>query len=100
MASQGVCILGATGSIGQSTLNVLCRHPERFHLDAVTANTQVHKMVDICRQHRPRVAVMSDPDSAQQLKDILADQPYLQVLSGKEALQKVASSDEVDIVMA
>lgn len=100
MQTQGVCILGATGSIGRSTLDVLSRHPERFHLHAVTANTQVHKMVDICRRYQPRIAVMSDPHCAAQLKIILADQSGLLILSGPEALQEVAASDEVAIVMA
>lgn len=100
MGTQGVCILGATGSIGQSTLDVMSRHPERFHLYAVTANTQVHKMVDICRRYQPRIAVMSDPESAAQLKILMADQTGLVIKSGPEALQEVAASEEVNIVMA
>lgn len=97
---QGVCILGATGSIGLSTLDVLSRHTDRFELYAVTANTQVEKMVDICRRHQPKIAVMSDLDSAAQLKQRLADQKGLIILGGGEALQQVASADEVDVVMA
>lgn len=97
---QGVCILGATGSIGHSTLDVLSRHRERFELYAVTANTQVEKMVEICRSHHPRIAVMADPDSAARLKLQLADQPGLIILGGDDALLQVAAADEVDIVMA
>ena len=97
---KSVCILGATGSIGQSTLDVLARHPDRFSLFAVTANTQVDKMVQICRQFRPQVAVMSDQDSAQSLQQQLRDMPQVSVLAGSDALTQVAAAPEVDVVMA
>ncbi len=97
---QQITILGATGSIGQSTLDVLARHPERFQLFAVTANTQVDKMLQICRDHRPQYAVMADIDSAEKLVTELGDDIETTVLAGAEALQEVASADEVDAVMA
>ena len=95
-----ITILGATGSIGLSTLDVLSLHPDRFQLYAVTANTQVEKMAGICRTYRPQVAVMSDKASAQQLKVLLQDEPDINVLGGSEALNEVASADPVDVVMA
>ncbi|MDJ0834729.1 MAG: 1-deoxy-D-xylulose-5-phosphate reductoisomerase [Gammaproteobacteria bacterium] len=97
---KSVCILGATGSIGQSTLDVLARHPDRYRLFAVTANTQVDKMAQICRQFRPRIAVMSDQDSADRLRQQLQDLPDITLMAGSEALTEVASASEVDVVMA
>lgn len=97
---KSVCILGATGSIGQSTLDVLSRHPDRYRLYAVTANTHVEKMAEICRRHHPKVAVMSDMDSASKLKQLLDGHNNLTILGGSEALNEVARADEVDIVMA
>ncbi|MBC8210169.1 MAG: hypothetical protein H8E21_03815, partial [Gammaproteobacteria bacterium] len=81
---RSITILGATGSIGQSTLDVLARHPEHFHLYAVSANTQVEKMEKICRQYRPKVAVMSDRASATRLRQVLKDEKGNESLGGEE----------------
>ena len=97
---RSITILGATGSIGQSTLDVLARHPEHFHLYAVSANTQVEKMEKICRQYRPKVAVMSDRASATRLRQVLKDETGIEVLGGEESLNQIASDAAVDIVMA
>ncbi len=97
---QKITILGATGSIGQSTLDVLARHPDRFELYAVSANTQVDKMLQICRDHLPQYAVMADIDSAEKLYTKLGSEAPTTVLAGSEALQEVASADAVDTVMA
>ena len=97
---QAVTVLGATGSIGQSTLDVLARHPDRFSLYAITANTQVDKMLGLCLRYRPRFAVMADADSAAQLKKRLQDEAGISVLSGTAALDEVASAEPVAIVMA
>ena len=97
---QQITILGATGSIGQSTLDVLSRHPDKFELFAVTANTQVDKMLQICRDYRPQYAVMADIDSAEKLVTELGDDIETTVLAGAQALQDVASADAVDAVMA
>ena len=99
-ATKSITILGATGSIGLSTLDVLSRHIDKFKLYAVTANTQVEKMADICRNYQPQIAVMADEESARQLKELLQDEPAISVLGGLEALNDVASSNQVDIVMA
>jgi 1-deoxy-D-xylulose-5-phosphate reductoisomerase len=97
---KSISILGATGSIGHSTLDVIARHPERFKLFAVTANTQVDKMVDICQKHQPEVAVMADADSAEALAQRLNGHSNVTILSGEAGLIDVASASQVDIVMA
>jgi 1-deoxy-D-xylulose-5-phosphate reductoisomerase len=98
---RGVTVLGATGSIGLSTLDVLARHPERFEIVAVTAHRDVEGMVRLCRSHRPRYAVMADADAAARLAQSLRDEaPDTEVLSGRDGLMRVAGLDEVDDVMA
>lgn len=95
---QVVTILGATGSIGLSTLDVLSRHPESFQLYAVTGNTNVAQMVEICRDFQPSVAVMADEKSAQQLKPLISSN--IKVLAGEQGLIEVASDSKVTTVMA
>lgn len=98
---QNVTILGATGSIGLSTLDVISRHPEQFSLFAVTANTNVDALFDICVKHTPKVAVLVNPDSAKQLEDkLLAAGLGVKVLSGEAGLIDVASDTSVTSVMA
>jgi 1-deoxy-D-xylulose-5-phosphate reductoisomerase len=95
-----VTILGATGSIGSSALDVIARHPDRYALHALTANTNVEQMVEICQVHRPRYAVMSDRQSAEQLDRILSGSGTTDTIIGPAALDQVASDTEVDIVIA
>jgi 1-deoxy-D-xylulose-5-phosphate reductoisomerase len=94
-------ILGSTGSIGESTLDVAARHPDRFKIVALTANESVEKLFAQCQRFHPRYAVMLNEDGAEQLKDKLrmigSD---TEVLSGVESLEKVASLPEIDTVMA
>jgi len=98
---QAVTILGATGSIGVSTLDVIRRHPDRFHVLALTANKDVKRMLEQCQEFKPRYAVMADPDAAKQLQDMVQAQAMqCEVLSGNEGLVKVASHPDVDAVMA
>ncbi len=92
-------ILGATGSIGQSTLDVVTRHPERYAVYALTANTSVEPMAEICRQHNPVYAVMGDQQSAEHLDQLLAGSAT-RVIAGDQALAQVAGDDKVDIVVA
>ncbi len=97
----GITILGATGSIGVNTLDVVSRYPERFHVIALTANTDAEALAGQCERYRPRYAVMADPDAAQRLTEILRDTaPAVRVLGGRDALVEVAGLPEVDIVMA
>ena len=92
-------ILGATGSIGASTLEVVSLHPERFKVFALTAWRDVAAMRRLCLQYQPRYAVMRDAAAAQLLKTDLADS-RTEVLSGEESLSLVAMDSEVDIVVA
>ena len=75
MPKKTLSILGSTGSIGVSTLDVLARHPDRFRAVALTANTDAERLAEQCRQHRPRYAVMVDPAAARRLSELLADMP-------------------------
>ncbi len=95
-----VTILGATGSIGSSTLDVIARHPDKYTLYALTANTNVERMTKICQSHHPRYAVMGDVQSAERLEKLLSGNSVTEVLSGEQALARVASDAEVDMVMA
>ncbi|MFT5597950.1 MAG: 1-deoxy-D-xylulose-5-phosphate reductoisomerase [Chitinophagales bacterium] len=94
-----VTILGATGSIGTSSLDVISQHPTKYSVYAVTANTNVEKMLLICKQYQPCYAVMSDKDSAQRLK-LLLKGSSTQVMDGQQGLLEVASHDQVDTVIA
>jgi 1-deoxy-D-xylulose-5-phosphate reductoisomerase len=94
-----ITILGATGSIGQSTLEIVALHPERYRLFALTANDNRGKMETLCRRFTPAYAVMNNADSAQELQQAIADLPTV-VLSGDEGLSQVAAASEVDIVVA
>ncbi len=98
-----IAILGATGSIGTSTLDVISRHSERFRAWALTANNNVERLYQQCLDFRPAYAVMVDENSAEQLAQKLKAHPdtqAIQVLSGADALDRIASDPAVDYVMA
>ncbi|MBP7824229.1 MAG: 1-deoxy-D-xylulose-5-phosphate reductoisomerase [Pseudomonas sp.] len=96
-----VTVLGATGSIGLSTLDVLARHAERYEVFALTAFSRVDELADLCRRHRPRLAVVADARAAASLQQRLRDAGLnTEVLYGEQALCEVASAAEVDVVMA
>jgi len=94
-----VTILGATGSIGSSTLNVIAQHPDKYTVFALTANTNVEQMARICLDHRPQYAVMGNRSSAEALAEILQTSTT-DVLFGDQALAQVASEADVEIVVA
>lgn len=99
--SKGITVLGATGSVGVSTLDVLSRHQEKYHVVALTANTQVDKLFQQCCDFKPRYAVMVDEVAATRLSDMLRiSGSETQVLAGVEALEMVAESEYTDYVMA
>lgn len=101
MAVRNITILGSTGSVGISTLDVVARHPDRYQVIALTANKSTGKMLEQCRIFHPRYAVMLDPTSAENLRtEIGKDEIKTEVLCGIESLEKVASLPEVNIVMA
>ncbi len=99
--AAGITVLGATGSIGASTLDVISRHPERYRVVALTANRDVDALARQCAEFRPRYAVMADAEASCRLRQRLQEQaPDVDVLGGPDALAKVASLAEVDYVMA
>jgi 1-deoxy-D-xylulose-5-phosphate reductoisomerase len=94
-------ILGATGSIGVNTLDVVARHPERFEVVALTGHRQVEALAAQCRQFRPAYAVVAGAAEAGRLAGLIRDAGLrTEVLHGAEALVQVASLPEVDAVMA
>ena len=98
---QQITILGATGSIGKSTLDVLARHPQHFQVYALTANRQWQRLLEQCRQFQPRYAVLLDADAAEQLQAQLRQAGLAtEVLQGTAALEQVARAPEVSLVMA
>jgi len=98
---QAVTLLGSTGSIGVSTLNVLAQHPEQYSVYALTANRSVDSLFEQCQQFEPKIAVMLDESSAQQLANKIKTAGLnTEVLSGAEALVQVAESEHTDYVMA
>lgn len=101
MKPQRVCILGATGSVGTSTLDVLARHPDRFEVFALTAHSRVDVLFDQCVRWKPAFAVLPGAPEARALRDRLAAHDVgTQVLSGAEALCELAAHPDVDAVMA
>lgn len=96
-----IAILGSTGTIGVNTLDVAARHPDRFEITALCANTAVDLMEEQCVAHRPRYAVMVDARAASELSQRLRNRGLsTEVLDGTDALAQVAALDEVDQVMA
>ncbi len=101
MKKQRLAVLGSTGSIGGNTLDVVARHPDRLEVVALTAATQVDAMLAQCEQFRPRVAVMASAPHAAELAEKIKQKGLpTQVDKASDALEKVASSGEVDTVMA
>lgn len=101
ISSKAITVLGATGSIGVSTLDVVARHPDRFHIFALTANRNTEKLFDQCQQFRPKYAVMVDESAAEKLQGLLRNAgSETEVLSGTGALESVSADAAVDYVMA
>lgn len=98
---QFITVLGSTGSIGTSTLDVVARHPDKFQIMALTANAQVELMFRQCQQFSPRYAVLVEENAAVKLRRLLGDAGLkTEVLSGVAALEQVCILPEVDAVMA
>lgn len=96
---QRITILGATGSIGASTLDVLARHPDRYRVYALSAHGRVEELADACRRVKPARAVVGTAEGAERLSQLLAGLD-IQVDHGEQALCEIASSPETDTVMA
>jgi 1-deoxy-D-xylulose-5-phosphate reductoisomerase len=98
---QNITILGSTGSIGTSTLDVIARHPERYAVFALTASQQVELMLAQCAQFNPKFAVMAQEDAGLALAQrVKAENLTVEVLWGPDALDFVAAHEQVDAVMA
>jgi len=95
---KNIALLGATGSIGKSTLSVIDLHRDQFNVFALSANTNWQQMVKLCNKYQPNFAVMRDEASALELQNALDNDT--QVLSGVEALCKIAAHEQTDYVMA
>jgi 1-deoxy-D-xylulose-5-phosphate reductoisomerase len=95
-----ITVLGATGSIGVSTLDVLARHPDQFQVLALSGHRQVELLAEQCRKFRPAYAVVAGVAEAKRLAGLLADVPETEILHGPQALETIASLPDVDAVMA
>jgi len=98
---RGIAILGATGSIGLSTLDVVRRHPDRYHVAALSANTDVPGMLALCREFRPQLAAMADPASAKALQGALSVEGLaVDVMAGASGVEAVATHPDASYLMA
>ena len=95
---KNITILGATGSIGLNTLDVVSRHPDQFSVFAVSANSDWKSLIQICKDHQPSFAVLSDEASAEKLRAVVS--PGVQVLCGEDSLDEIAAHPNTDFVMA
>ncbi len=99
-ARRRVTVLGSTGSIGVSTLDVIRRHPDRFELYAIAAHTSVEAILQQCLEHQPRYAVMTDEAAAEHLRQQLPANSPTEVLQGDPGILQAVTAPEVDSVMA
>ncbi|MBN6530171.1 1-deoxy-D-xylulose-5-phosphate reductoisomerase [Acinetobacter pittii] len=99
--TQSVCILGVTGSIGQSTLKILNQHPDKYSVFAISAHSRISELVDICKEFQPKVVVVPkqkvDELAVLFVKNELQD---IEILTDQEGLVSIASHPDVDVVMA
>ncbi len=95
---KNITLLGATGSIGKSTLSVVDQHRDKFNIFALSANTSWEKMAQLCHRYQPKFAVMMDENAASQLQIALDNDTI--VLSGEQALCDIAAHEQTDYVMA
>jgi 1-deoxy-D-xylulose-5-phosphate reductoisomerase len=101
LVKQRIAVLGSTGSIGVSTLDVIARHPDRFEVFALSASTQIELMLRQCVQFKPVFAVMASESHAIELERKCRDLGLLtRVLWGASAITMIASHEHVDAVMA
>src|SRR5689334_19902121 len=97
----GVTVLGSTGSVGMSTLDVIARHRERFKVDALTAHRDVDGLFRQCLEHQPRLAVMVDESAAKRFATLVREGGLkTEVRSGRAALKEAAAAEEGRYVMA
>lgn len=99
--TQPITLLGATGSIGRSTLDVVARYPDRFHIHAVAGGSRVAPLVDVCRQAKPKRAVIADSDRLDELRQALKAEGlgYIEVGAGAKAISDLAEDAETEVVV-
>lgn len=99
--TQSVCILGVTGSIGQSTLKILNQHPDKYSVFAVSAHSRISELVDICKQFQPKVVVIPK-QKVDELAALFVENELqnIEILTDHEGLVSIASHPDVDVVMA
>ncbi|EXE91056.1 1-deoxy-D-xylulose 5-phosphate reductoisomerase [Acinetobacter pittii] len=99
--TQSVCILGVTGSIGQSTLKILNQHPDKYSVFAISAHSRISELVDICKQFQPKVVVVPK-QKVDELAALFAKNELqnIEILTDQEGLVSIASHPDVDVVMA
>jgi 1-deoxy-D-xylulose-5-phosphate reductoisomerase len=101
MTKQRIAILGSTGSVGTSTLDVVARHPDRFEIFALTAATQVDAMLAQIIQFKPKFAVMASSEHGRELERLVKiNSLETSVLSSSDAIINIAKHESVDVVMA
>ncbi|MGH1400004.1 MAG: 1-deoxy-D-xylulose-5-phosphate reductoisomerase [Acinetobacter tandoii] len=99
--SQAVCILGVTGSIGQSTLKILQQHPEDYSVFAITAYSRIQELVQICKQYRPKIVVIPSAKERELLQSFAQENINdIEILFDEAGLEAVARHSDVDVVMA
>ncbi|WP_330683274.1 1-deoxy-D-xylulose-5-phosphate reductoisomerase [Peptacetobacter sp.] len=94
-----ISILGSTGSIGTQTLDVIRENPNEFEAVAISANSNVKMILEQIEEFKPKYAVMYEEEKAEELKKLIKKDSKTEILSGMEGLKKIASLDEVDIVL-
>ncbi|MEO0442155.1 MAG: 1-deoxy-D-xylulose-5-phosphate reductoisomerase [Pseudomonadota bacterium] len=100
-APQKITVLGSTGSVGRSTLDVIRRHPQRYRVFALAAHTSVDALLEQCRVHHPTYAVLHNPAAAAKLERAVKQQQLpVDVLCGEQALIDICRSSSVDTIMA
>ncbi len=99
--TQSVCILGVTGSIGQSTLKILNQHPDKYSVFAISAHSRISELIDICKQFQPKVVVVPKK-KVDELAALFAKNELqnIEILTDQEGLVSIASHPDVDVVMA
>jgi len=101
MPGTGIAILGATGSVGRSTLDVIARHPDRFHVTALTGHRNIERLADQCAEFGARLAVTSDPALERDLRGALRERHCrAEVMAGAEGLLEAVAMPGTDAVMA
>lgn len=96
---RGIAVLGATGSIGTSTLRVIADHPDQFYVATLAANTSAATMIRLARRFHPQLVAMADPEAAQEVAQALRTS-QIEVVAGSEGIVAAAQHDAVDLVVS